>query len=204
MSGKLIWLVGASGSGKDSLLAALRQRENARLLVAHRYITRPFNAGSENHIALSKQEFFNRAERQLFALSWHANNNYYGIGIEIDLWLHAGFDVVANGSRAHLPQARARYADALLPICLQVTPEVLRQRLEQRGRESEAEIALRLERAARYTLRLSDVEQQRQPRAIRRPVPHAAASPLRPTRESTCLPVNSGPRPWTMSMPYMH
>ena len=78
MSGKLIWLVGASGSGKDSLLAALRQRENAQLLVAHRYITRPFNAGSENHIALSKQEFFNRAERQLFALSWHANNNYYG------------------------------------------------------------------------------------------------------------------------------
>lgn len=136
MSGKLIWLVGASGSGKDSLLAALRQRENTQLLVAHRYITRPFNAGSENHIALSKQEFFNRAERQLFALSWHANNNYYGIGIEIDLWLHAGFDVVANGSRAHLPQ---------------VTPEVLRQRLEQRGRESETEIALRLERAARYT-----------------------------------------------------
>ena len=45
MSGKLIWLVGASGSGKDSLLAALRQRENAQLLVAHRYITRPFNAG---------------------------------------------------------------------------------------------------------------------------------------------------------------
>ncbi|NEM65460.1 ribose 1,5-bisphosphokinase, partial [Escherichia coli] len=69
MSGKLIWLVGASGSGKDSLLAALRQRENTQLLVAHRYITRPFNAGSENHIALSKQEFFNRAERQLFALS---------------------------------------------------------------------------------------------------------------------------------------
>lgn len=114
MSGKLIWLVGASGSGKDSLLAALRQRENARLLVAHRYITRPFNAGSENHIALSKQEFFNRAERQLFALSWHANNNYYGIGIEIDLWLHAGFDVVANGSRAHLPQARRA---TLTPCC---------------------------------------------------------------------------------------
>ncbi|WP_159867710.1 MULTISPECIES: ribose 1,5-bisphosphokinase [unclassified Raoultella] len=150
MAGKLIWLVGPSGSGKDSLLAALRQREHSQLLVAHRYITRPFNAGSENHIALSKQEFFSRAERQLFALSWHANNNYYGIGIEIDLWLHAGFDVVANGSRAHLAQARARYAAALLPICLQVTPDVLRQRLQQRGRENETEIAQRLERAARY------------------------------------------------------
>jgi ribose 1,5-bisphosphokinase len=96
--------------------------------VAHRYITRPHNAGCENHIALSEHEFFTRAEQHLFALSWHANNNYYGIGIEIDLWLHAGFDVVANGSRAHLPQAQARYADALLPICLQVSPAVLRQR----------------------------------------------------------------------------
>lgn len=101
MPGKLIWLVGPSGSGKDSLLAALRQREHPQLLVAHRYITRPFNAGSENHIALSEHEFFTRAEQHLFALSWHANNTYYGIGVEIDLWLHAGFDVVANGSRAH-------------------------------------------------------------------------------------------------------
>ena len=118
MPGKLIWLVGPSGSGKDSLLAALRQREHPQLLVAHRYITRPHQAGCENHIALSEHEFFTRAERNLFALSWHANNNYYGVGVEIDLWLHAGFDVVANGSRAHLAQARERYDDVLVPICL--------------------------------------------------------------------------------------
>ncbi|SNY73359.1 ribose 1,5-bisphosphokinase [Enterobacter sp. CC120223-11] len=151
MTGRLIWLVGPSGSGKDSLLAALRQREHARMLVAHRYITRPANAGSENHIALSEHEFFTRAERQLFALSWHANALYYGVGIEIDVWLHAGFDVVVNGSRAHLPQAKARYAEALLPVCLQVSPDVLRSRLEQRGRETQKEIAQRLDRAARYT-----------------------------------------------------
>ena len=51
--GRLIWLMGPSGSGKDSLLSALRQREHSQLLVAHRYITRDANAGSENHIALS-------------------------------------------------------------------------------------------------------------------------------------------------------
>lgn len=104
MMGKLIWLMGPSGSGKDSLLAELRLREQTQLLVAHRYITRDATAGNENHIALSEQEFFSRAGQQLFALSWHANGYYYGVGLEIDLWLHAGFDVLVNGSRAHLPQ----------------------------------------------------------------------------------------------------
>lgn len=94
--------------------------------MAHRYITRTANAGSENHISLSEQEFFTRAGQNLLALSWHANGFYYGVGVEIDLWLHAGFDVLVNGSRAHLPQARARYGQTLLPVCLQVSPDVLR------------------------------------------------------------------------------
>ena len=149
MTGKLIWLMGASGSGKDSLLTELRQREQTQLLVAHRYITRDASAGSENHIALSEQEFFTRAGQNLLALSWHANGLYYGIGVEIDLWLHAGFDVVVNGSRAC--GRWARYQSALLPVCLQVSPEILRQRLENRGRENAGEINARLARAARYT-----------------------------------------------------
>ncbi len=149
--GRVIWLMGPSGSGKDSLLAALRQKTHPQLLVAHRYITRPASAGSENHIALSEPEFFTRAGQQLFALSWHANGYYYGVGLEIDLWLHAGFDVVVNGSRAHLPQAQARYAEALVPICLQVSPDILRSRLQSRGRENAREIDQRLARAARYT-----------------------------------------------------
>ena len=76
MMGKLIWLMGPSGSGKDSLLAELRLREQTQLLVAHRYITRDASAGSENHIALSEQEFFTRAGQNLLALSWHANGLY--------------------------------------------------------------------------------------------------------------------------------
>ena len=151
MMGKLIWLMGPSGSGKDSLLEVLRQQELSQLLVAHRYITRPASAGCENHIALSEQELITRAGRNLLALSWHANGLYYGVGVEIDLWLHAGFDVVVNGSRAHLAQAKARYASALLPVCLQVSPDILRERLQARGRENGVEIAARLERAARYT-----------------------------------------------------
>lgn len=147
---KLIWLMGPSGAGKDSLLVALRKQVASQLLVAHRYITRPANAGCENYIALSEEEFFTRDEQQLFTLSWYANGYYYGIGVEINIWLDAGFHVVVNGSRGHLPQALAKYGNLLLPVHLQVSPGILRQRLEQRGRENAAEIAARLARAARF------------------------------------------------------
>lgn len=144
---RLIWLMGASGSGKDSLLNALREQAPEGMMVAHRYITRPANAGGENHIALSEIEFLRRRAKGLFAIDWQAHQHYYALGIEIDLWLAQGIDVVVNGSRLHLQHARQRYRGQLLPICLQVSPAVLAQRLRQRGRESEQDIALRLARA---------------------------------------------------------
>lgn len=146
----LIYLIGPSGAGKDSLLERLRAETRAGPLVAHRYITRPANAGCENHIALSEQEFMRRRAKGLFALDWQAHDHHYALGIEVDLWLLQGIDVVVNGSRAHLPQALQRYGSQLLPICLQVSPGVLRQRLEQRGRETAAQIEQRLTRAADY------------------------------------------------------
>ncbi|AHG20897.1 ribose-phosphate pyrophosphokinase [Chania multitudinisentens RB-25] len=147
---RLIYLMGPSGSGKDSLLARLRADNRIRPLVAHRYITRPANAGGENHIALSEAEFLRRRASKLFALDWQAHGHYYALGIEIDLWLLQGIDVVVNGSRGHLPQALNRYGTQLLPVCLLVSPEILRQRLMQRGRESTAQIEQRLTRAADY------------------------------------------------------
>ncbi|MEN4977126.1 ribose 1,5-bisphosphokinase [Erwinia billingiae] len=145
---RLIWLMGASGSGKDSLLDALRETAPAGVLVAHRYITRAADAGGENHVALSEAEFSRRRERGLFAIDWQAHQHSYALGIEIDFWLSQGLDVVVNGSRLHLPTVERRYGAQLLPVCLQVSPEVLAQRLRQRGRESEEQIALRLRRAA--------------------------------------------------------
>ncbi|GHL01002.1 hypothetical protein ECZU21_00150 [Escherichia coli] len=93
------------------------------------------------------------------ALSWHANGLYYGgVGVEIS-GLHAGFDVLVNGSRAHLPQARARYQSALLPVCLQVSPEILRQRTENRGRENASEINARGARRPLYSTGLPYAQQ---------------------------------------------
>ncbi|MEG1467068.1 MAG: ribose 1,5-bisphosphokinase [Hafnia sp.] len=149
---KLIYLVGASGSGKDSLLQALREQQTTPLLVAHRYITRACHAGSENHIELSEKEFMQRRSQGLFALHWQANQHYYGLGIEIDQWLAQGISVVVNGSRAHLPIARERYGNRMQAMCLQVSQATLRQRLLARGRETPLQIEQRLQRAQDYQL----------------------------------------------------
>lgn len=148
--GRLLYLMGASGSGKDSLLDALRQHLPADVTVAHRYITRHADSGCENHIALSEAEFVQRRQQGLFALEWHAHQCRYGVGIEIDTWMQLGCHVVVNGSRAHLEKARQRYGQRLMPVCLQVSDDVLAGRLAQRGREDATQIACRLQRAREY------------------------------------------------------
>ncbi len=150
MPGKLIWLVGPSGSGKDSLLAALREREHPQLLVAHRYITRPFNAGSENHIALSEHEFL-PAPSSIFllsagtptiltmALAWRST---CGCTLALTWW-----------PTAPAPTWRWPGNATARCWCRSVSPS--RRRCSAsgwslRGRENALEIAQRLDRAARY------------------------------------------------------
>ncbi|MFP1730405.1 ribose 1,5-bisphosphokinase [Lonsdalea quercina] len=144
---RLIYLIGPSGAGKDSLLDAIRASSPQRLLVAHRYITRPAGLPGENHVSLTVNEFSQRCHHGLFALDWRAHHHHYAIGIEIDLWLERDLDVAVNGSRAYLKQAQRRYGSRLFPLCLAVSPSTLRQRLLTRGRENARQIEERLLRA---------------------------------------------------------
>lgn len=144
---QLIYIVGASGVGKDSLMHYARRQLNGSipLVFAHRYITRPATQGSENHVALTVEEFRNRKARGLFVLDWESHGLYYGIGVEIDVWIQKGFHVVVNGSRQYLPVAKARYP-GMIPIVIEADPEIIRHRLQSRGREQEEEIELRIKR----------------------------------------------------------
>lgn len=154
MSGRLIYLIGPSGSGKDSLLDAARTRLADRgCRIVRRVITRSAEAVGEAALGVSEQQFAEMQAQGAFALSWQANGLAYGIPREIDEWLAAGDDVLVNGSRAHLPQTRERYPDVWV-VLLTVNQAVLRQRLLARGRESEAEIDQRLARNARFSERL--------------------------------------------------
>lgn len=145
--GGLFYVMGPSGSGKDSLLRALRERlgHSDRIVIAHRYITREADA-NEASVALSADEFHRREALGCMALHWHSHGLHYGIGIEIETWLAQGLRVIINGSREYLHQAVKRYP-ALCAVHVRVRPEVLGERLRQRGRESEAAIAARLARA---------------------------------------------------------
>lgn len=150
MKGRLIYLIGPSGSGKDSLLDAARERLSERgVYIARRVITRSAEAVGEDAEAVSFVEFERLETSGAFAMSWRANGLAYGIPAQIDQWLDEGSDVVVNGSRGYLPQARLRYPD-LLGILLIVRPEVLRQRLLARNRETAEQIEQRLARNDRF------------------------------------------------------
>ncbi|WP_088153530.1 phosphonate metabolism protein/1,5-bisphosphokinase (PRPP-forming) PhnN [Achromobacter xylosoxidans] len=144
---RLIYLMGASGSGKDTLLRLLRAelRGDEPVLVAHRYITRD-SGDTEDALRLTEDEFGRRAALGCFALRWASHGLQYGIGIEIDAWLSCGAAVIINGSRAHLEQAHLRYP-ALTAVEVTVDPDQLLLRLAGRGRESAEQIAQRLARA---------------------------------------------------------
>jgi len=158
MNTRLIYIAGASGVGKDSLMQYARQQMNGALpiLFAHRYITRRVNEGGENHIALTPQEFLQRRDSGFFALHWASHGLYYGIGIEIDAWMRAGLHVVINGSRQYLPQALERYP-RILPVIIEADPEIIRSRLENRGREEKSGIDNRIKRQAAVPSRLPDL-----------------------------------------------
>ena len=154
----LIYVIGPSGSGKDSVMEYARVRlDGAGPVFAHRYITRPASAGGENHVHLSEGEFQSRLDRGLFALHWDSHGWRYGIGREIDLWLERGVPVVVNGSRAYLDRAASRYPD-LLPVLIHVDRDILRRRLLGRGRETPEDVERRLKRGERYPVRHSRLE----------------------------------------------
>ncbi|CAH0205267.1 phosphonate metabolism protein/1,5-bisphosphokinase (PRPP-forming) PhnN [Roseomonas sp. CECT 9278] len=144
----LVAVVGPSGAGKDTLMGAARAQlaGDARFVFVQRAITRPAEAGGEDHRAVSAAEFAAERAAGGFALWWAAHGLSYGIprGIEDDM--AAGRVVVANLSRGVLAQAATRYRLRVLVITAPVA--VLAARLAARGREAASDIAARLAREA--------------------------------------------------------
>lgn len=145
--GTLVLVVGPSGAGKDSLIEAARQQLPAtRFVFPQRIITRRDDSGAEDSDYVSPEDFRQRAEAGAFALYWQAHGHHYAIPRSIYDDLAEGCHVVVNVSRAVIEQARHRYPRRLVCV-VTANPQVLRQRLLARGREMEADIDSRLNRA---------------------------------------------------------
>lgn len=147
---RLFYIIGGSGAGKDSLIDYIRKHvsEHAKVEIIRRYITRSSDAGGENHIALTEEEFFKYRENDRFSMHWFSHNTYYGIGTEVDSLLSKNISVVMNGSREYLNKAANKYPD-IIPVLISVDPLVLSERLFARGRESYEEIEKRIAQAVR-------------------------------------------------------
>jgi phosphonate metabolism protein PhnN/1,5-bisphosphokinase (PRPP-forming) len=139
---RLFLVVGPSGAGKDTLLSGAIAA-NPRLHWARRVITRPETAGGEPFEGVTEAEFAARLARGDFALHWEAHGLRYGVPFAE---LPEGRDVILNGSRTAIAQARAAFP-SLTVIHITAPLAVLAERLAARGRETREDIAARLLRA---------------------------------------------------------
>jgi ribose 1,5-bisphosphokinase len=146
--GTMIAVVGPSGAGKDSLIDFARRHlvNEANVGFVRRFITRDADAGSEDHHAVTQAQFETMRDAGRFAVHWGAHDLYYGIPAETRDQLANGKTLIANGSRAALPEFQKAYAN-LLVVTVTAAPGIIAERLKSRGREDAAAISKRLARS---------------------------------------------------------
>ncbi|MDF1715901.1 MAG: phosphonate metabolism protein/1,5-bisphosphokinase (PRPP-forming) PhnN [Antarcticimicrobium sp.] len=141
----IIAVVGPSGVGKDSVMAALAARDPG-FRIQRRVITRPEDAGGEAFTGVTPEVFAQMAAAGAFALHWQAHGLSYGIPVEVYDLRRGARAVLVNLSRGVLRAAQDRFG-SLIVLSLIAAPEVLAGRLAARGREDAADRARRLDRA---------------------------------------------------------
>ena len=109
MAGTMYLVVGPSGAGKDTLLDGARQAlaGDARYVFARRAITRPADAGGEEHDSVTSDEFARRRERGDFMVSWSAHGLDYGLPLSLrqvhDLTCAAEWSQTINTGSNQIP-----------------------------------------------------------------------------------------------------
>lgn len=146
-TGAIVVVVGPSGAGKDSVIGFVAQHfaDRADIDFVRRVITRPSDAGGEDHESISGEVFDSRMSAGDFAVAWQAHGLKYGIPKDALEKVQAGRILIANGSRAVLGQFRQTFPRVAI-VNITASPQVLASRLVARGRESEQDILNRLKR----------------------------------------------------------
>ena len=144
--GRLIAVVGPSGAGKDTVLAALAQAR-PDIYRVQRVITRPSDPEGEPFESVCEAEFAARLKEGAFALHWQAHGLRYGIPSSLHARLAEGRDAMVNLSRSVLPVAAVAFG-GLHVFNITASDDIRAMRLARRGRETPDDIAARIARVA--------------------------------------------------------
>lgn len=153
--GAFVCIVGPSGAGKDSLLshACVLLADNPAMVFPRRLVTRA-KTSAEDHDTISREEFEAGVRDGAFSLHWEANGLGYALPRDVREAIDVGKVVVCNVSRAVIPDILERFPRVYV-VLITAPPAVIMERLRQRGRETGASIAARMERSKRLSAVLS-------------------------------------------------
>ncbi|WP_110649296.1 phosphonate metabolism protein/1,5-bisphosphokinase (PRPP-forming) PhnN [Salinicola peritrichatus] len=143
--GKLVLVVGPSGAGKDTLMerALTDYACTQHVILTRRVITRPADAGGEDHQAMDESDFDDSLAAGEFLIHWDAHGLRYALRADIRNEIDQGRTVLANVSRKVI----GAIVELGLPVAvIEVTAsrEVRARRLSMRGRETAGDILARL------------------------------------------------------------
>ncbi len=145
--GRLVLVVGPSGSGKDTLIRRARAvlASDPAYVFPRRVVTRP-PSEAEDNLPADEARFRDMEAAGAFAVTWEAHGLSYGLPKTIDPCLAEGRCVVCNVSRTVVEPLRSRYASVKV---IEVTAPlaVLASRLSARGRPEDGDPARRLARS---------------------------------------------------------
>jgi guanylate kinase len=148
--GHLFIISAPSGAGKSTLCHAMLD-QFADLLYSISYTTRSPRRGEKDGVDyyfISKDMFEQGIARHQWAEWAEVHGNYYGTSADfLDKNLAAGHDILLDIDIQGARQILKRYPDGIAIFIMPPSLAVLKQRLEDRGTDSPAVIAVRLDNA---------------------------------------------------------
>ena len=149
-TGTLYIVSAPSGAGKTSLVKALLDAQpQVRVSVSH--TTRPMRSGEVdgvNYHFVSREEFLERHKQNEFLEHAEVFGNLYGTSQRwVEQTLHEGYDLMLEIDWQGAQQVRRLMPQAKSIFILPPTQEALRQRLTNRGQDSDEVIDKRMREA---------------------------------------------------------
>lgn len=135
----LVFIVGISGSGKDTIMRKATDNlfiEQIPVNILQRNITR-IPDKTEESLYISEEEFLLKKSRGEYALFWNVYNNWYGCPRTLlEAPLQRGEVILVNISRNILYEAREKYPASKI-VLIDVPINIAEKRIKNRGRETD-------------------------------------------------------------------